>query len=147
MPPPCGPAHLTLRRKPPALLHLFERARPIRPEQSRERAVGEELAARLALRAVVGLVVRVADTLNWRAAVGARLAVAAVDGHLRPEGRDILGEVTARLVAKAHDPVKERRPRRLVEPRMLAVAECPCLPDWREARPMQDLVRVGVADA
>src|SRR5713101_7644510 len=127
MPPPCGPAHLTLRRKPAALLHLFERARPVRAEETRERAVGQELAARLALRAVVGLVVGVADALDGGATVGAGLAVAAVDGHLGPEGRDALGEVASRLAAKPHDPVEERGPRRLVEPRVLAVAQRPCL--------------------
>src|ERR1700694_3209992 len=99
MPPPCGPGHLTLRRKSPALLHLLERARSVRAQETRKSAGGEAPAARLALRAVVRLVVRVADALDGGAAVGAGLAVAAVDGHRGPEGRHALGEVAARGLA------------------------------------------------
>src|SRR5882724_462031 len=130
-----------------ALLHLFERARPVRSQEARQRTIREQLAARLALGAIVGLVVRVPDTLDGGAAVGAGLAVAAVDGHPRPEGRHALGELAARSLPQAHDPVVERSARRLVEPRVLTVAERPRLPHGREPRAMQDLVRVRVADA
>src|SRR6266542_2328144 len=147
MPPPGGPAHLTLWQEAPALFHLLERARPVGSEQPRQRAIREQLATRLALRAVVGLAVSKADALHGRAAVGAGLAVAAVHGHARPEGRHALGELAGRRLSQPHGPVVERRPRRVVEARMLAVAQRPRLPDRRELCLMQDLVRVRVADA
>src|SRR2546429_338356 len=46
----------TSRSRPPPLLPLVERLRPVGMEQPRERAVGEHPAAGLAARAVVGLV-------------------------------------------------------------------------------------------
>src|SRR6266478_9406365 len=127
MPPPCGPAHITLRGEAAALLHFFERARPVGAQEARQRAVREQPAARLALRAVVGLVVGVTDALHGRAAVGAGAAVAAVHGHFRPEGRDTLGKVAARALPESHDPVVERGAYGLEEARMLAVAQGPCL--------------------
>src|SRR5207248_5900397 len=49
----------TSRSRPPPLLPLVERLRPVGMEQPRERAVGEHPAAGLAARAVVGLVLGV----------------------------------------------------------------------------------------
>ena len=66
--------------------------RPVAVEQARQRAIGEQLAAGLAGRAVVGLVLGVADALHRRAADRARLAVLAVHRHLRAERGHLLGE-------------------------------------------------------
>src|SRR5713101_9405344 len=87
------------------------------------------------------------DALHGRAAVWAGLAVAAVHGHVRPEGRDALGEFATRGLPQPHDPVVERCPRGIVEPRVLAVAQRTRLPHRREPRAMQDLVRVRIPDA
>src|SRR6185436_16281263 len=51
----------------------------------------------LALRAVVGLVVGIADPLDRRPANGAGLLEAAVDGVPRPERGDALGKLALRL--------------------------------------------------
>ena len=59
-------------------LELFQSARPVLLEQARKRAVRQELAARLADGAVIGLVIGVADALHLGAAARARLAVAAL---------------------------------------------------------------------
>src|SRR5262249_1022739 len=74
----------------PSLLHLLERARPIRLQQSRQRAVREQTAVGLAAGAVIGLVVGVDDALHRRAADRTRLAEAAMHGHLRTERGDLL---------------------------------------------------------
>src|SRR5207247_9328977 len=66
-------------------LQLLQRLRPVLMQETRERTVREEAAARLTARAVVGLVVRVNDPLHGRAAVGTRLAVAAVHRHVGTE--------------------------------------------------------------
>src|ERR1017187_6871004 len=55
--------------------HLFERARPILAQQAGEGAIGQEFAAGLAGRAVVGFIRRVANALDPGAAAGTRLAV------------------------------------------------------------------------
>ena len=78
-----------------SLLELLQRLRPVAAQQLRERAVGEELAARLAGRAVVRLVLRVDDPLDRRPADGTRLAVAAVHGHPLAERGHLLRESRA----------------------------------------------------
>src|SRR5262245_51407098 len=57
-------------------LQLVDAARPVVLEETRKRPIREQPAAGLTARAVVGLVLRVADALHGRAAVGARLAIA-----------------------------------------------------------------------
>jgi hypothetical protein len=80
-----------------AVLELLDRLRPIGVEQPRERAIGEELAAGLAARAVVALVLGVDDVLHLRATRRAGLAELAVDGHLGPKGGHLLGEFALRF--------------------------------------------------
>src|SRR6185436_2340037 len=99
------------------LLQLLERLRPVLLHQPRQHAVGEQAAAGLAGGAVIGLVLGVEDALHRRAADGAGLAVAAVHGHLRAEGGDLLGEVVAGLRAQAGDPLAQHLLRRREEPR------------------------------
>ena len=73
-------------------LEFFQSARPVLLEQARKRAVRQELAARLADGAVIGLVIGVADALHLGAAARARLAVAALMPGLRfpsPAGPDL----------------------------------------------------------
>src|ERR1700742_2844357 len=89
-------------------LKLFEGARPVGAEQARERAVGEDAAVGLACGAVVGFVVGVADALDGRAAARAGEVEAAVHGHLRTEGGDLLGEVFFCLRVEAVDPELKR---------------------------------------
>ena len=109
-------------------------------------AVGEQLAAGLAARAVVGLVVGVDDALHRRAAVGAGLAEAAVHRHRRMERGHLLGPVAgfarSRAVHSASvdlPPREEALDRRRVERARQR--------ERREPGAVQDLVGVGVADA
>src|SRR5690606_33807294 len=70
---PAGRARPRLGAPCSIALELVEGLGPALLQEARERSVREELAARLALRAVVRLVVRVADALHGRAADGAGL--------------------------------------------------------------------------
>src|SRR5262245_53841827 len=115
-----GLTRLTAR---PALLELLEAFRPILLEQPRQRAVGEQAALGLAGRAVVRLVVGVDDALYRRAAHRARHAELAVDGHLGPERRHLVGEAVADLVAHALGPQVQRVDARAVEARDLVVGD------------------------
>src|SRR5882762_11993280 len=78
------PRHLG--EPPAALLELVDRARPARLEQAREGAVGEDLAAGLAARTVVGLVLGVHDALHRRAAHRAGFAKSSVHRHALAKG-------------------------------------------------------------
>src|SRR5688572_32841435 len=95
------------RQAGPALLELLERARPVLLEQPRQRPIGEQLAAGLAHRAVVRLVLGVDDTLHRRPAHRARLAELAVHRHLGPERGDLVGEAVADLGAEPRGPLLE----------------------------------------
>ena len=127
---------------------LLDRPRPVVLEQPRQRAVGEQLAARLAAGAVVRFVVGVANPLHRRAAHGARLAEATVDGHLGVKGGHLFGKAVARLLAQPVDPRCERvaaSPRtgarsRRRSSRLVSVHR-------RQPRRVQNLVAVRVADA
>src|SRR4029078_9594433 len=65
------------------LIYLVKRARPVVLEQPRQRAIGQQAAAGLALRAVVALVVGVDNVLDQRTANRTRLLEAGVHPHLR----------------------------------------------------------------
>ena len=128
-------------------LQLVERSRPIIFQQPRQRAVGEDAASGLAARAVVGLVVGVADPLYGGAADRARFAEPAVDGHARAERRDFLGKAVAGLGAESLDPFEENLTRGGIEPLDLARAPASARGPAARAGAMEDLVGIGVADA
>src|SRR5262245_16251175 len=98
-----------------ALLQLLQRLGPVAPKELREGAVGEELAAGLALRAVVRFVVGVDDPLHRRPAVGARLPVTAMDRHPFAEGRDLLREGAPGVGDEPVAPLLQRLARGAVE--------------------------------
>src|SRR5262245_59074245 len=80
---------------------------PIFFEQQRKGTIGQQLPARLAMRAIVGLVVLVTDTLHFGAADGTRLPELSVHCHLLAEGGDVFGKVVARLCSQPFYPVFE----------------------------------------
>src|SRR5260370_21680266 len=80
-------------------VHLLQGARPIFSQQPRQRTIGEEPPLGLALRAVVRLVIRVANPLYCRAADWARLTESSMHGHPFSEGGHLLGEPCSCLVA------------------------------------------------
>src|SRR5690606_878229 len=149
-----------MRRRPPRTLHaarytlhvlaflpLFHRPRPIVLEQPRERTVGQQLSVRLTARAVVRLVLRVANTLDGRAARGAGLTVPPVYGHAFTKRRHLLREAALVLVAQALRPFDEGRARRIEETLPCAIVEHSRLHQRRQPRAMQDLIGVRIADA
>src|SRR5438067_8263638 len=97
-------------------LQLVERSGPILFQQTRERAIGEQATFVLTARAVIGLVVRVPNALNGRAAHRTWLTEAAVHGHLRAKGGHLFGEPVSDLRPQAFRPFDERRARGVEEP-------------------------------
>ena len=87
-----------------------------------------------------------ADPLNLGAADRAGLTELAVYRHLGPEGGHLAGKSRAGLPAQAIAPLGEGGAGPVEEPLDLAIAELARHGDRRDARPVQDLVRVGVAD-
>src|SRR4029077_1086042 len=87
---------------------LLQGTGPVFAQQARQSAIGEQAAAGLAARAVVGLVGRVADALDFGATVGTGLSVAAVHGHAFAECGYFFGEITGGLGAQPIDPVRKR---------------------------------------
>src|SRR5262245_40098434 len=87
------------------LLKFFRRLRPVLVEQERQRAIRQELAASLAVRTVVRLVVGVTDALDPSTARWARLVEFSMHRHLRTKCGDVLGETIARLLPQSFDPV------------------------------------------
>src|SRR5262245_884044 len=131
----------------PALLELLERARPVVPQETRQRTVREHPPPCLAARAVVGLVLRVDDALDGRATGRARLSIATVDGHAVAECGHALREAAGRLSSKAVDPVGQRGPHRLEETGGLVGGQPAREHHRRQARAVEDLVGIRIADA
>ena len=86
---------------------FVEGAGPVFAQEAGETAVGEDLAVGLALSAVVGLVVGVADALDGLAAGGAGLSEAAVNGHVFAEGCDFFREGLGGFGVEPVDPELE----------------------------------------
>jgi hypothetical protein len=82
---------------------------PVFVEETGEHAVGEELAAGLAHRAVIRFVGGVTDALDFCGAARAGLFVAAMNGHAFAEGGDFFGEFAGGFGAEAISPVRETR--------------------------------------
>src|SRR5215469_1537509 len=97
------------------LFELLERLRPIALEQPRETAVGEELSASLTTRAIVRLIVGVADALHRIAAARAGLAKAPVHYHSFSKRSNALRERGAGFGLQPIDPELQRCARSLVE--------------------------------
>jgi hypothetical protein len=116
-------------------------------EQAGEAAVGEDATCGLAAGAVVGFVVRVADTENLFAAARARLAVATVNGHPLAECGDFFGEGGGGAGVEAIDPEAEGLLGGGEEAQPVIGAEFLREGGGGELGGVEDLVGVGVADA
>src|SRR5215203_3981939 len=121
------PTHQPTNALPLQLLH---RSRPVVAQESGQRPIRQQPPVGLASRTVVGLVVPVANPLHRRAAVGARLPVAAVHRHPIVEGGHLLREALARLAAQPARPLDERGARRVVQPSRLVVAQSAGELEW-----------------
>ena len=130
-----------------ASLELLERLRPIILQQPRQTAIGEQLAAGLAGRTVIGFVGRVLNALNRRAAHRTRLAVAAVRGHALSKRGHLLGKVLAGLGDQLVAPLRQDADRVRVQALDLFRCQLARQQHRRHLRGVKDLVRVGVADA
>src|SRR2546423_7970439 len=91
---PCNRACKGIHRRRGELApgQLVDRLGPILLQQSRQRAIGEQLSVRLTARTIIGLVVGVANALHRRTADGAWLTKLSVDRHLVAECGDFCGE-------------------------------------------------------
>src|SRR5471032_989232 len=83
------------------LFDVVDRLWPVPFQEPREGPIGQELSSGLTARAVIRLVVGVDDSLHGRAAVGARLAELAVNGHVRTKGGDLCRKAIPRLTAQS----------------------------------------------
>lgn len=129
---------------PSLFLELGESVRPVIVQGARDAAVRRQPSLVLAESAVVGLAVGVRDALHGRAAVRARLSVAAIHGHFRAERRHLLRATVTGLHAQALDPLLENGLRRGERSRDRLVVQALREQRRRETRAVQDLVRVRV---
>src|ERR1017187_4595660 len=126
---------------------LLQRARPVLAEQARETPVRQHLAARLAARTIVGLIAGVANAQHFFATSRTGLAVAPMHGHPIAESGHLLREFLAGFGAQPVEPQRRSIARRGMQPRDLFRRQFARLRDGRQSRGMQDLVRIGIADA
>src|SRR5688572_28789080 len=94
---------------------FFDAAWEVGLEQARERAVGQDLAAGLAARAVVRFIRGVADALDARPTDATGLAVLAVDRHLRAERGHFVWKAATDFAPEARGPLLQRLPHGGVE--------------------------------
>ena len=87
-----------------------------------KRPIGEQTAAGLTGRAVIGLVRGIDDALHRRSTVGAGLPVAAVNRHAFVKGGHLLGELAAGFVLQVGDPFRQRGARGIEQTPHLLVA-------------------------
>src|SRR6266851_3339778 len=128
-------------------LELLERARPVRSQEPGQTAIGKNFSSRLASSTVIRFVVRVANPLNLFSTSWAGLAVASVNGHVLAKRSDVFGKATFCLPAQAVYPEPNCVARGSEQPFPLARPALVRERDRRQLRGMQDLVRIGIADA
>src|SRR6266849_5039138 len=128
-------------------IEFVEGAGPVFAEEAGEGAVGKELSAGLARRAIVGFVGSVANALDRGVAARAGLFVAAVNGHAFAEGGDLLGEFAGGFGAEAIGPLGKRGADGFEEALDFRDGELLRERERRKPRLEQNLIRVGIADA
>src|SRR5712664_1604940 len=128
-------------------LEFLERARPVRSQEPGQTAIGKNFSASLASSTIIRFVVGVANPLNLFSTSGARLAIASVNGHVLAKRSDVFGKATFCLPAQAAYPDPNCVARGSEQPFPLARPELVRERDRRQLRGMQDLVRIGIADA
>src|SRR5229473_1146392 len=128
-------------------LELLERARPVRSQEPGQTAIGKNFSASLASSTIIRFVVGVANPLNLFSTSGAGLAIASVNGHILAKRSDVFGKATFCLSAQAVYPEPDCVARGSEQPFPLARPELVRERDRRQLRGMQDLVRIGIADA
>src|ERR1039457_732200 len=121
---------------------LLQRARPVLAEQARKAAIRQHLAARLAARTIVCFIAAVANALHLLAASRAWLPIAPVHGHPVAERGHLLREFLPGFGAQPVEPQRQSIARGGVQTRDLVRRELARLRDGRQARGMQDLVRI-----
>src|SRR5260370_30839813 len=108
------------------LSEFFRGFWPIVAQNSRQRAVGEQFPARLALRAIVGFIRRITNALNFCATARARLLVSTMHRHAFAKGRDFFRKLISRCCTQTLRPVPERLTRGLVKPLEFLTLESQC---------------------
>ena len=81
-------------------VQFIDRTRPVVLEQPGQRAIRQDAVLGLTARAIVGLILGIADALHRRATDQAWLPKAPVHGHLGAECRNAFGERSPGLGAK-----------------------------------------------
>src|ERR1700733_3396374 len=93
-------------------LQFIQGPRPVGAQQPRQGPIREHPAARLALRAVIGFVVGVADALHRLATSRARQPIAPMHRHVFTKCGHFFRKALARLHAQPVDPESQRLARR-----------------------------------
>lgn len=129
------------------IFELFERPRPVGPQEARQRTIGEKASAGLTGHAVVALVVGVRDALDGIAADWARFSGLAVNRHLFVKCGHAFGKRITRLRAQPPGPHRECLARVTMQPFDVVVAHLRCHRVGGHSRRVKNFVRIRVADA
>src|SRR5918993_184425 len=123
-----------------SLLHFINRPGPILFQQPRHGAICKQSSTRLTPRAVIRLVVGVADPLDRCTAYGTRKLVPSMNCHAFAKGGQLLGKLLPLFLPQLGNPVLERRSRGMVQALDLLIAELSGSSQGGETSPVQDLV-------
>src|SRR6185436_15930213 len=114
----------------PAPLQLLDRPWPVILEQARQRSVRKHASPGLTTRAVVGLVLNVADALHACVADRAGLAVTPMHGHALAKGRHAFRELARGISLQPRGPVLEHGTCRIEQSFELGGFERSCQREW-----------------
>ncbi len=117
---------------------------PVSLEQTGQSTVGQQLAAGLAGRAIIGFVAGVANSLDRRVAIRTWFLITAMHGHLRSKCSYFGGEMLSGLGGKFLQPIPQSTLRGVEESLHRPVVETRSERERRQPRDMQDLVRVRI---
>ena len=128
-------------------LQLLQRPRPILPQQPRQTPIRQHPPARLASRAVIRLVVRVPNALNFLPASRTSQSIPPMHRHVPAKRSYLLRKTIPRLAAQPVRPQRERIAGSVKQPRPLLLLELVRERHRRKLRCMRNLIRVRVANS
>src|SRR5438132_8626621 len=120
---------------------------PVFTQDARQGAIGEKLAAGLAVGTVVGLVGGIANPLNLCGAAQTRLTEATMYGHPRAKSGNVFRKSVAGCDAEIFNPLKKSYACGSMKPFHLFPGKSLREFYGRELRLKKNFIRIGIADA
>ena len=131
---------------PPQRLQLLHRPRPILPQQPRQTPIRQHPPARLASRAIIRLILRIPNPLNFLPASRTGQPIPPMHRHILAKRRHLLRKSIPSLGAQPLDPHRQHIARSRKQPHPLLILQPVRKRHRRKFRRVQNFIRIRITN-